>query len=379
LFAKGEFMGFKPPRFALGKWAKSAGVLGLLALGFFIQMAPVKIATENAVTDQIPETVRNPAYSNESRQALAREKEKFCSNLHSFICRKQKIHRDPSGFVRPDIDGEVLALRSYQDIIQQHPDWTSDQVDQEFVDLIYTPKIKGRLEASFNWVRHTLIRFIEKQPDQIFTATEKRQLKKRLNNTRLDLPSRSSPYPDEPDLLTKSDVFYEGLTGSKMRLRIGGAYPLSVRSWFNFVFTMAHELAHAIDPCEIRSAGQSYPAYERLSACFLRSGWLAAPNNRSECGHNDQLSEIFADWVAVQISEQALRSYSTEFQGLQILAAASNAVRDLCEEDDEVSEEDILLHPPAKVRINKIFGKNPKIREVLGCAPVQDGPEYCTF
>lgn len=229
-----------------------------------------------------------------------------------------------------------------------------------------------------------MIKKIEAQPEVIFTSQEKQELKLRLIRTDLDLPTRDSPYSDEPDLLTKSDVFYESLANQKMRLRIGGAYPLSVTSWFNLVFTIAHELAHSIDPCEVRLAHLSYPAYDRLGACLMRQGLIATRQNRSECVHQDQLSETFADWMAVQLTAEALHQFGTEFKGPQLLGAAINSVKDLCEEETSIYEENIDFHPPARVRINLIFGKNPKIRKILGCdlepnSNSQSSKNYCTF
>jgi hypothetical protein len=64
------------------------------------------------------------------------------------------------------------------------------------------------------------------------------------------------------------------------------------------------------------------------------------------------------------------------------LSAVTNSVRDLCEEEgvDDLDEE---FHPTPEVRIAKIFGHNPVLREVLGCtndsnngAPVE---EDCRF
>jgi hypothetical protein len=102
-------------------------------------------------------------------------------------------------------------------------------------------------------------------------------------------------------------VYYERFADGRMRLRVGGAYLLSAKSWFNLVFTLAHELGHAIDPCELRVARLPLPAYDRLGACLLADGLVASRETRAECGQDDQLSEAFSDWLAVQVTADVLK------------------------------------------------------------------------
>lgn len=302
----------------------------------------------------------------------------FCENMYKAICQKTGETRDPTGTMSPDVDGELLALRTFEDIIRSHPDWSSEQVDEELANEIYTAKRRSRVEAAFHWVRKMMLRFIESQPETVFNHREKEQLKHRLAKVELQLPPPASVYADEPDLFTKDDIYYERTTDGKMQMRFGGAYFLSAKSWFNLVFTIGHELAHSIDPCELRASHISLPAYDRLTACFMTRGLVAMRKTRDECGADDQLSETFADWLAVQMTQEALASFSTEFKGPQLLNATTNAVRDLCEQDQEADPVDTELHAPPAVRIQKIFGDSPGIRNLLGCTQVKE-KEYCDF
>jgi hypothetical protein len=279
-----------------------------------------------------------------------------------------------------------MALKIYEDIIKSHPDWTSDQANAELVRQIYTPSNVDRIESANRWVKNVLERIIDNEPESIFTSSEKEILKDRLQKTELELPFPVSNYGEENYLFTKNDVFYERTVDGKMRLRVGGAYFFTARSWFNQVFTLGHELAHSIDPCELRSAHIAIPAYDRLAACFMDHGLVDVRRGRSECGENDQLSETFADWFAVQVTAEALKGFSMEFHGQALLNAATNAVRDLCEQNDPDFVEDTDYHPTPKVRISKIFGKNPQIREILGCvnisqirSPTNSDKTYCGF
>lgn len=320
----------------------------------------------------------NPPLSS-SPQATLEKASDMCGDIYQLICHKTGTTRDPTGTVRPDAEGEILALRTYEELIHQYPKWSSSEIDEELVKIIYTPARRTRLETVFKWVLGALNKFVDAQPRTVFSSQEKRQLKQRLNRTKLELPPPASVYADEPDLLTKNDVFYERTRGGGMRLRVGGAYVTHGKSWFNLVFTFAHELAHAIDPCEIRSAHLSFIAYDRLSACFLRNNLIATRKNRSECVQNDQLSETFADWVAVHITGDALRAFSATYRGPELVNAATNAVRDLCEQDEFLDDPDLEFHPHPKIRIDRIFGRNPRVRQVLGCAPSLAAAEYCDF
>lgn len=310
-----------------------------------------------------------------------------CSQMHRTICQKRGVTRDPTGAVKPDIAGELQALRAHDSIRRENPEWTSAQVDEELAARIYTAPRRKRLISAHGWVEQTLVRIISRQPETVFTPVEKKTLIARVRRTDLQLPPPASAYADEPELFTKNDVVYERTASGKLRMRVGGAYLLNSKSWFNLVFTLGHEFAHAIDPCELRAAGVAIPAYDRVSSCFMAQGLVAARATRRECGENDQLSETFADWIAVQVVSEALQHFSTEFHGPQLVNAAMNSVRDLCEQDDysgdfepeSAGSLDFEFHPSPQVRIDQIFARNPVVREVLGCGAPTSGAEYCSF
>lgn len=297
----------------------------------------------------------------------SRSSPNLCQNFYRLVCQNPGETSDPTGVVTPDFEGEKQVLRIYADIIQKHPDFSLDQVNEELAQQIYQGRRRVRIESGFRWVKTTLEKFIDRQPSTVFTATEKQQLKARVKKTQLELPPPASIYADEPDLLKKTEALYERTASGETRLRIGGAYLFIAKSWFNVVFTLAHELGHSIDPCEVRYAGFAFPAYDRLTACFLQQKLIDTRATRSECGRDDQLSEIFADWLAAQITTEALKAFSFEFQGPQLINAVRNSVRDLCDQDDDEFESDLTYHPSPKVRIDKIFGENPEIRKLLNC------------
>ena len=303
----------------------------------------------------------------------------ICQDPYGTIC-KNKAHRsDPTGVVLSDEVEEAITRKIYQEIKKSHPEWSDEQVTEGFIKRIYTQKKRKKMNKVFKWVRSAIETYIENHPDKLITVTEKRELTTRVRKVKLELPPPASVYSDAMDLFTKNDVYYERLINGDMRLRVGGAYLATGKSWFNMVFTFAHELGHSIDPCEIRSARHSFPAYDRLTACFLKDGLIATRETRSECGHNDQLSETFADWIAVKITAQALEKFGASFSQKELEKSAANSVRDLCEEDEEeLLKTDTEHHPSPRLRINKIFADNPKIMEILGCQ-VTGNENYCDF
>jgi len=363
-------------------------VAGLLIWGFGVPLV-LHLRTHHDSANESDGLPRSPAslVNSGALQEFPAPELPICHDFYNYICKHHELSkgdgRDPTGIVHPDVEGERIADGFLKDIIQKHPDWTSDQVDEELVKEVYTPERTARVQAAYRWVQNRIVHLIESQPEHVFTSREKREIVARVKKTELQLPPPASNYADEPDLFTRNDVFYERTPEGQMRMRIGGAYLFTAKSWFNIIFTMGHELGHSIDPCEIRQARLSYPAYDRLTACFLRTGLVQTSNTRSECGENDQLSETFADWIGTQVSAEALKTFSNEFHGAQLINATANSVRDLCEQDDqdnEPEELDTSTHPSPKVRIEKIFGDQPGIRSVLGCAvPEKSVSQYCSF
>ena len=330
---------------------------------FFLQPAPRPYSSEGeTISAHTGNSVqRSPAQSIPNQ--------KFCDDLYASVCRKKGVTRDPTGVVYRDIDGELMALRKYEDIIRKHPDWSPEQVDDELAKQLYTKKRTDRFRATFDWVKTTLEALIREEPENLFSDSDKKLIIERIHSVELQFPPPASIYDDEPDLFTKMDVYFERTESAKLRMRVGGAFIMAVRSWFNLVFTITHELGHSIDPCELKNLGWSFPAYNRLTQCFVDQK-ISRPNGN--CESDDQLSETFADWIAVQVTAKALAKYAQEFDPAQIRAAAINSVRDLCEDEgDSLHDADTSAHPDPVQRIRKIFGNHPQIRRLLGC-PAED-------
>lgn len=292
-----------------------------------------------------------------------------CADFHSWVCDDTTVRRDLTGQVGRDEEGEAEAESLLEGIEEDHPDWSESERNGELVRAIYTAERVARLEAAFRWTRQTLERFLEKQPLTTLTADERAFLKDSIHSVRLDLPTPESPYSEDPDLLVETRVYFEKQTDGTQRIRIGGGYLLSVNSWFNWVATFAHELGHAIDPCELRAAHRSLPAYDRLSACLIRSGTVKLHRARSECQEHDQLAEAFSDWFASQAVYEALRTSRPELDSAGLRVAIRNSVLDLCDREVPFLETLTGSYPSPRMRIQGIYGAHPGLRQMMGCAP----------
>lgn len=297
----------------------------------------------------------------------------YCANPFRVTCGTEWPSLDPTGKVRPDVTGEVRALRFMRDLIQEHPHWTSEQVQEELARRIYTDVRRRRAEDGFRWVLRELRAWIRARPDRVLSPAEKDGLLERLDRLTLELPPPATVYGDAIDLITKNTVYYERTPQGALRLRIGGAYLLNATSWFNVVYTFAHEVAHAIDPCEAEHGGVRPRAYEPLIACFVKSGWVDPA--RSRCGPNEQISEIFADWIAAELVGRAIEETGRDYAPDDRARAAINAGRDLCE---QIAADPLNLHTHQhpQLRIGTIIGRSVAVRRALACRNL-GGPAYC--
>ena len=306
-------------------------------------------------------------------------RESLCVDFYQVVCKDNQVISDPTGSVQPDINGEVEALRLYETILHRHPNWSNEQVDQELVSRIYTPRRKKMLLEIYDWIQKEMINFIQKQSNQVISWDSKEELIRRIKLIDLQVPPPASLYANEPDLFTKNDVYYESFPGDKRVIRVGGAYLLSAKSWFNRVFTIAHEMSHAIDPCELELSKIKIEGYEKLLQCFQMEKNIDKNQLRMGCAKNSYLGELFADWLATQITVRALEFYSSKFKNSDDLSnSIINSVKDLCHQELSLNPT-TDSHPDSKIRVEKIFGRNPSLRRMLGCPKEGSTGFYCSF
>lgn len=356
--------------------ALAGGMVVLLVERFVLPPKPPRLPVIISNTSSAPPLTPLAPHELETRIRI-----NPCIDLYSYVCTLARTE-DPTGDVRRDAEGEVEALRIYENIIRTHHRLSPEKVDELLVKRVYTAERTRRIRELFHRAQNALLKFIDSQPFQALSVDEKQELKNRVSRVQLELPPPASVYADEPDLFTRNDVYYERTPEGRVRIRIGGALFFTVRSQFNLAFTLAHEIGHSIDPCELHAEKIDILAYSGLAECF------GTPRDTldSECSARGKISEIFADWIASHVVADLLVESAVKFTPAQIRAAVFSTVRDLCrEEDDDPNEVEAGLtasHPNVSFRVNGIFAQHPKIRHFLGCqdaaGPLLPGvPAYC--
>ena len=290
----------------------------------------------------------------------------YCENPHGATCSTQWPSVDPTGKVQSDVTGEVLALRKLRDIIRKNPTWQSEQIDEELAQILYTPKRTALIRSAFDWVIKNMSDFILERPAEVLSQNEKTQILDRILKIKLEIPPPASVYQNAPDLLTKNTVYYERTSQGEMKLRIGGAYLLNATSWYNLVFTFAHEIAHSIDPCEMKFANLVPAIYEPLTKCFVKMAWVHP--DFAHCKKGEQVSEVFSDWMATQMATRALIERGQEYSPKEKVQSAVNFARDLCEQSTSPDTLNTLFHQAPQVRVGSIIGQSPYVRGAIGCS-----------
>jgi hypothetical protein len=196
-------------------------------------------------------------------------------------------------------------------------------------------------------------------------------------------------------------------------------------SEFSLAHTIAHELAHSIDPCSLSLGQQDSRIHYPLQATqgevektyplsgvlgCLRSGnsvraqqkW-ANPGKHPEtpfvtnvmsfpfCNRSDQVTESVADWFAAEVLPTYISRHFPKLTPTQLQDGYSNVWRDDCSipkgfpsyeylnppapsSYSDIDEE----HPPLAVRVNRILLVNPEIRKQLGCTRPHSKNIYCS-
>lgn len=289
----------------------------------------------------------------------------LCSNPFLVTCNQPLPHSDHTGYVRPHIDGEVLAYRQLRKIISQHKDWTVSEVEEELANHLYTEDRRERMLVMFQTTQNAIKKLISEEWSQHLSEEEVKILLSRINSVILETPPPASLYSDSPEVITKNSMYYERTREGVLKIRYGGAFLLNITSWYNIVFSLAHELAHAIDPCELNVTKARPVSYQGLTACFLNNGWLA--EHETLCDPNDKLSEVFADWVATEVMATVLPDQIENLTPKAIAKGAINMTRDLCKRSDSVDRFVFHHHPRPDLRINEIIWTQNRFRRALGC------------
>ncbi len=180
-------------------------------------------------------------------------------------------------------------------------------------------------------------------------------------------------------------------------------------SAFDLAFAVGHELAHAIDPCNIgngpetgavryrpaanlKSLDDQYPI-PGLVGC-LRSSKSAGAMNRAlyvspignnnynpqnpppltYCSGNDQITDSMADFFGVELLTDYIKSKHPNLTTSQWQVGYSNAMRSIC---SKYVPDEFDSHPLSVKRINGLLLANPAVRKKMNCQTPLADHSYC--
>lgn len=211
------------------------------------------------------------------------------------------------------------------------------------------------------------------------------------------------------DLFEFRTSFYRTYKSGERLVTIApGAY-LENSSLFYLMQTLAHEMGHAIGPCGIVDSPFifSYSNTQSKDQCFAENPFVEvleclrldtsvgaerrglnafSKGKKIFCNGTDQINEAFSDWIAAEVLAKYIEKIIADLNltQLQIRNGYANASRDsgfLLGKNTDIGKdyngEDLLHHPKSELRVNRIILANPKIREQMGCPPLDEQLTYC--
>jgi hypothetical protein len=183
---------------------------------------------------------------------------------------------------------------------------------------------------------------------------------------------------------------------------------------FHLAGVIAHELAHAIDPCIIAKYPEKYgfdykhtDSVDNLDDDYPISGLLGclrsdrsiaakrmndgiynnphrgkSKNEKDFYSHcnSDQITESTCDWYAMEILPEFIQQNHPNLTKEQWQIGFSNVFRPGCTDKkrtDKEKEKDQDEHPELTDRIDRIFLQNPTVREKMGCIKPHSKFVYC--
>lgn len=219
-------------------------------------------------------------------------------------------------------------------------------------------------------------------------------------------------YTADLSALLEPNAYY---TPAKNAFRFCNGFFLRNQSEFQMAGVVAHELAHAIDPCLIaqgpadfrfaysapmdRARSEAEYPLPNLLACLRSEGSVAAssqppasppagapaedpafappPPANAFCDQ-DQIGESVADWVSNEILPAYVKSNHPKLSRDQRQTGYANVFRGMCTEAGFAEEIPWDVHPDPARRANRLLLAQPEVRRQMGC-PLDPptGVTYC--
>lgn len=315
-----------------------------------------------------------------------------------------------------------MQARSFKDLMSFVDTSSFQKLHQVTYQIISETLAKRNTEALidkkiFPGVKSLIIKKINSWPVDESVKTIMRDKINAINFA----GTNCSTNPDQVDGLIRQNAFIQGTN-----FKVCNGILSNSTSEFTLATIIAHELAHAIDPCGITSGPSDFTVkaqganasqadknhvLSNLLQC-LRSGRSIGALSYQNILHSefmgmlngstyanvptqaydycfkspltngniagDQIVESFADWMAAEITPEYIDMQYTPKGSSSTLTkdnfriGYSNFGRALCTDYllEDTMEFSTDIHPNLKSRLNRILLANPKIRAQMGCPPL---------
>ena len=235
-----------------------------------------------------------------------------------------------------------------------------------------------RIKESFDLVKKLFKSYLLKSS---FEKTLKDRALKKLATISLD---NSSCFGREDFFLYWSD---ESITVSAEYDRVSKSVSLcpsiasSIYSDYSYIFILAHEIAHAFDPCRfnLSLSNNKSGLSPQLNKCLMHPKSIhSRPIDQKYyyvCNQT-HLSEAFADWFGGEILGEAIAV--SDFKNLSLNKKLESLVLGLRMCDAEQMIFKMNDHHHAKIDVlDKIVSQNPKVKTALACDDHSSEYAYC--
>jgi hypothetical protein len=301
---------------------------------------------------------------------------------------KAKLSPDPEKNSEILADKELAHYFGKATVISKHNSIEDDadykktvaEAKIELSDRLTLKKEKDRVEDIFPKVKRILIQKIN---FLVKDRARAKQMTDKIEQIKLAGTSCANLTRDPVSAqLSQTGTTYDQFTGS---FTYCNGMLLQSNSVFAMVFTIAHELAHSIDPCMLDGYNgasedheSSYPVNGLIGCLRSKESVYARKLDTTNFCNHDQITESVADWFAAEALPEYISKFYPKLSSTQKATGYSNALREVCVLS-KIYRHNVQLdeHPLAEDRINRILMANPSIRTQLGCAPVQPGLVYC--
>jgi hypothetical protein len=293
----------------------------------------------------------------------------------------------------------------YQDFQSDYPEYKIDEsalkallINPEYLEIQQTThlevvklldnqiKTKKIREKIFPDIKKLMIDSIE---SKVANKKLQKRMTDRISNIKIDMDCNKKNKGFRLISELEPEAYYNAYENTFF---LCGPYKWNEMSEFTLVQTIAHEMSHSIDPCNIGSSNGPNTALinykesgslKEFEKVFPFSGVLnclqspnsvqAKPPENSFCEWTTELSESFADWHAAEILPAYFqKEYGTKLTIDQYRAGYANTFREGCGAMSGT-------HSDTKDRLNKIILANPITRQQMGCSAIKKGSGlvYC--